>query len=135
MKKSIKYGALAGSVASLAPMLVKAQDIMTTMPVEDTALDNPNMVGVGLLGFAGIWLIFVLIFAAIGLALFIFWIIMLIDVFKRTNWQDESQKNLWLILMIASFFVGFNGLVAIIYYFAVKRQLDKPNMTQRTEQK
>jgi hypothetical protein len=49
---------------------------------------------------------------------------MLIDAFKRTNWQDENQKNLWLVILIVSIFVGFSWLAAILYYVIIKRALD-----------
>ena len=54
---------------------------------------------------------------------------MLIDAFKRTNWKQESDKNTWLIVLIVGFVVGLGGLAAIIYYFAVKRALDKGGKT------
>ena len=57
--------------------------------------------------------------AIVGLALFVFWVMMLIDLFKRTNWKQESDKTLWILLVIL---LGYLG--AIIYYFAIKRQLD-----------
>ena len=69
-------------------------------------------------------LIFWLIAMVIGIALFIFWIFMLIDALKRTNWKQESDKNLWLILLIVGLVVGLAPLAAIVYYFVVKRTLD-----------
>ena len=124
MNKLLKYGAAAGVLASLAPYAAKAQDDAsvvvnsTDAAAVATATTASAGLAVGLLIFWGI-------FAVIALALFIFWIVMLIDVFKRTNWQDEGQKNLWMIIMIVSLFVSLYGLAAIIYYFVVKRALDK----------
>jgi hypothetical protein len=110
MNKILKYGALGGALASFAPLAARAQD--EVVDVVDSA------------GLAAGFLIVWGIVAIIGLALFIFWIVMLVDVFKRKNWQDESQKNLWMIILIVSIFVGLSGLAAIIYYFVVKRALD-----------
>ena len=54
---------------------------------------------------------------------------MLVDVFKRTNWQDDGQKNLWMIILIVSLFIGLSGIASIIYYFVVKKPLDKAGKT------
>ncbi len=61
--------------------------------------------------------------AAVSLALFVLWVVMLVDALQRKNWQDDNQKNLWIILLVVSFFVSLWGIVAIVYYFAVRKQL------------
>ncbi len=66
--------------------------------------------------------IFILFIALLGLAAFILWVVMLIDALQRTNWQDESQKTLWIIILVVSLFVGLHGLAAIIYYFVIRKQ-------------
>ena len=68
------------------------------------------------IGFFIIWGLMVIL----GIFLFIFWIMMIIDVTKRQNWKDDSEKTLWLLIVIL---VGYLG--AIIYYFAFKRDRDK----------
>lgn len=129
MKKLTKYGALAGFAVSLAPLAARAADDVTDMNATDmgnmattTTATATSTAAAGAL-FGGL-LIFWLIAMVIGIALFIFWIIMLIDALKRTNWKQESDKNLWLILLIVGIFVGLAPLAAIVYYFVVKRPLD-----------
>lgn len=122
MKKLTKYGALAGAVMALAPLAARAADDMTDMNATDmgnmtttTSAASTAAAGGIVAGALVIWGIMVIV----GIFLFVFWILMLIDVFKRTNWKQESDKTLWIILVII---LGYLG--AIIYYFAVKRQLD-----------
>lgn len=68
------------------------------------------------LGFFVIWGLMV----ALGLALFIFWIVMIVDIVKRENWKDDSEKTVWLLIVIL---VGWLG--ALIYYFIIKKDHDK----------
>ncbi len=125
MNKLLKYGAATGALASFAPIAVRAQgEEELIYNTTDAAAATTATAGLA----AGLLIIWG-VFAVIAIALFIFWIIMLIDVFKRKNWQDESQKNLWMIIMIVSLFVSLYGLAAIIYYFVVKRALDKKGGT------
>lgn len=137
MNKVLKYGALAGFGMAMLPLAARAEEVMestdTVSNVDVQALNSAlqgaaastTAASAGFLGLVGVWLVFALVVFVISIALFIFWIVMLIDVFKRTNWQDEGQKNLWMILMIGSIFVGLSGLVAVIYYFVIKKALDK----------
>jgi hypothetical protein len=46
----------------------------------------------------------------------IFWIYMLIDVFRRV-FPDEKEKMIWSLIVFFGFFPG-----AVIYYFIVKRR-------------
>lgn len=133
MNKLLKYGAVAGALASLAPLAAKAQDDagIVVNSTDAAAVATATTAGAGLaVTFIIIWGIV----AVVAIALFIFWIVMLIDVFKRTNWQDENQKNLWMIIMIVSLFLSLYGLAAIIYYFVVKRPLDKKGGASATPQ-
>ncbi len=125
MKKIVLKAAGAGSLLALLPLAAHAaDDFTTTDPTTATDAAATAAGGTAAAGLVGGLLIFWLIFLVIGLGLFIFWIIMLIDAFKRTNWQDDNQKNLWLIILIVSIFVGLSGLAAILYYFIIKRALD-----------
>ncbi len=81
-------------------------------------------------GWAVFWLIFGLGIIAVWMALFVFWIVMLVDALQRKNWKDESQKNLWIILLIVSFFFSASGIVAIVYYFVVRKPLNKAGIDQ-----
>jgi uncharacterized membrane protein len=65
--------------------------------------------------------------AAVSLALFVLWVFMLVDALQRKNWQDDNQKNLWIILLVVSFFFSLWGIVAIVYYFVVRKQLGSPS--------
>lgn len=122
MKKLTKYGALAGVAMALAPLAARAEeaaDIGSTTDMgsaASTATTASTAAAGGIL--AGVFVIWG-IMVVVGIFLFVFWILMLVDVFKRTNWKQESDKTLWIILVII---LGYLG--AIIYYFAVKRQLD-----------
>ena len=123
MKKLLKYGALAGSAMALMPLAARAADDMSSSDVVTTTTTSATdtaAAGAVVGGFLILWLVFVVI----GLALFIFWIFMLIDCIKRTNWKQESDKNLWLIVLIVGLVIGLGPIAAIVYYFAVKRQLD-----------
>ncbi|MBI2798550.1 hypothetical protein HYX70_04660 [Candidatus Saccharibacteria bacterium] len=117
----IKASAAAAALSSLAPLVARADDISST--TTDTASTAAGTAAAG--GILGVVLIFWILFLAIALGFFIFWVVMLIDAFKRTNWQDEGQKNLWLIILIVSIFVGLAWLAALLYYFIIKRALDK----------
>ena len=124
MKISLKYASGAGVIASLAPLAAKAQNDYNSGFSTTAATDNTASAGLAI-SFLIIWGIF----SIIGIALFIFWIFMLVDVFKRTNWQDDGQKNLWMIVLIVSLFIGLSGIASIIYYFVVKKPLDKAGKT------
>ena len=124
MNKLTKIAIASGALASLAPVAALAQDYDYSYSTTTTAADSAAAGGI----LAGL-MVFYIIALIIGLILFIFWIIMLIDAFKRTNWKQESDKNTWLIVLIVGFVIGLGGLAAIIYYFAVKRALDKGGKT------
>lgn len=53
----------------------------------------------------------------VGIALFIFWIWMLVDCLQR----DFKDKVLWVVLLLGGWFLGVAPIAAIIYYFLVKR--------------
>lgn len=108
----------AASLLSLVPLAARAEDYNYDYSTTDAAA------GTAAAGIIGGLLIFWLIFLVIGLAFLIFWLIMLIDAFKRQNWQDDNQKNLWLIILIVSIFIGLAWLAAILYYFIIKKPLD-----------
>lgn len=123
MNKLTKTAIAAGTaLASLAPVAAMAQTDYTYSTT--TSADSAAAGGL----FAGLF-VFYIIFLIVALVLFVFWIFMLIDAFKRTNWKQESDKNTWLIVLIVGFVLGLSGLAAIVYYFMVKRPLDKGGKT------
>jgi len=62
------------------------------------------------------------ILLAFAFLAFIIW--MLIDCLNRDE-KDFKDKTLWLILLVVGIFCGYSGILSIVYYFAVKRKLDK----------
>jgi drug/metabolite transporter (DMT)-like permease len=52
------------------------------------------------------------------LLLWIFWLVMIIDITKR-DWKNAGDRAAYLVLVIFMNIIG-----ALIYYFAVKRHLD-----------
>jgi H+/Cl- antiporter ClcA len=85
--------------------------------------------------FGPLFILFVLAVAAIAIGLFVLWVVMLVDALQRKNWQDDTQKNVWIIVLVLSFFAGFSWVAAIVYYFAVKRQLDSSTATVKGKAK
>lgn len=67
--------------------------------------------------------VFVLGLLMIGLVifLFVFWVLMVIDAVQRKDWASEDEKMIWVIVLAISLFIGFWGIAAIVYYFAIKK--------------
>jgi len=57
----------------------------------------------------------------IGLAFFVFWVLMLIHAIKA---EDLKDRTIWLAVLLGSFVLGSNWLAAPIYYFLAKRPYD-----------
>lgn len=108
---------LIGTIAALPVTRALADDIDTTT--------SSSVSGAAATGIFATFGIFLLIFAAVGLAFFIWWLIMLIDAFKRTNWHDDSQKTTWLAVLIVGFVLGFGWLATILYFFMIYKPLGK----------
>ncbi len=62
------------------------------------------------------------ILLAFAFLAFIIW--MLIDCIKRDE-KDFKDRTLWIILLLIGIFCGYSGILSIVYYFAVKKKLDK----------
>ena len=65
-------------------------------------------------GLIGGFIFLMLFIIVIGILLFVFWIVMLIDCAKR-NFKRDSDKVVWILVIIF-----LNLLGASIYYFVVK---------------
>lgn len=61
-----------------------------------------------------------------SLVFFVLWLVMLIHAISN---QDLKDRTIWIVALVASFFLGFMWIVAIAYYFAAKRPYDKQKKT------
>ncbi len=76
--------------------------------------------------------VFLLCICVFVLAVFIFWLFMLIDAIKR-QFPTENEKTVWLVVLIGSWFLSLSWLAAIVYYFVVKRKYgNSPVVAQTT---
>jgi len=88
--------------------------------------------GMAAAGFIGIWICIAVIGGLIALFLFVVWIIALVDCAKRkpdefpAGTGGENAKTIWLVILIATFFVTqLNGVAAIVYYFMVMKKMPR----------
>jgi hypothetical protein len=110
MNRISKYLITAGAVAaSMLPAMTHAMGMY----------DDGYSSGGALAGFAVFFAILMTVFWIGIILLWVFWLLMIIDVVRR-DWKRDGDKAAYLILVIF-----LNILGAIIYYFAVKRHLDK----------
>lgn len=97
------------------PTLARAADYSSDYSSTTTTTD-----GAAAAGIIGVSLIFMLLWFAFVIFSLVYWIIMLVDVIKRTNWENESDKTLWLLVVIL---LGILG--ALVYRFVVVSKLGK----------
>jgi flagellar basal body-associated protein FliL len=75
-----------------------------------------------------IWLMvcFWVVFSLIAIALFVFWVIAIVDCAQRKNEEfpnaTENSKTTWLIILLVSWVAGLNGVAGLVYYFMVMRK-------------
>jgi hypothetical protein len=75
-------------------------------------------------GIFGLGIVATIIVGLISLVAFLFWVWMIIDCAGRT-FPGDNEKTIWLLLLIlVGLFTAQGWLVALIYYFAVKRKYD-----------
>lgn len=67
-------------------------------------------------GFAVLMMFLMLLLFVAAIALFVFWVLMIIDCAKRKNLSD-SERVVWILVL-----VFLQALGALIYYLAVKRK-------------
>ncbi len=95
-------------------------------------MEPSDAVGLGIGAFAIIcWVVF----ALIGLFLFIVWIIAIVDCAKRKKEEfpsdAENAKTIWLVILIASWAVGLSWLAAILYYFMVMKKKPRNKIVKK----
>lgn len=66
----------------------------------------------------------IILFLIIGLFLFIFWIVMLVDAIQR-KFKGPNDKLVWVLVLIFTQLIG-----AVIYYFVV---YSKPNIGKKVK--
>ncbi|MDP2182492.1 MAG: hypothetical protein Q8K99_07970 [Actinomycetota bacterium] len=80
-------------------------------------------VGFGILACWGIVIL-------VMLAFFIWWVILVIDAFKRQEYEfpnsTGSSKTMWLVILLVGWFLGFHWVVAPVYYFMIVKKGPKP---------
>ncbi len=86
-------------------------------------MEIADLMGLGLGAFAFVcWALFILVM----LALFVFWIITVVDCAKRKNEEfpegGDNIKTIWLVVLLVSWVVSLNWVAAIIYYVMVMRK-------------
>ena len=86
---------------------------------------------IGIIG--GIWGFLIFIYAiliGIGITLFVFWIISIVDVSQRKNEEfpnaTDNSKTTWLIVLLVTLIVPVAaGVSAIVYYATVMRKIPR----------
>ncbi|MBU4555299.1 MAG: hypothetical protein KJ747_00305 [Actinobacteria bacterium] len=116
MKRSSRFIALAAwaaSALSTTPALAQSSS-------EDAA---GAALGIGILACYGVLFL-------VLMAFFIWWIILVIDLFKREEYEfpgsTGSSKTLWIVIMLVGWAVGFLWVVTPVYYFMVYKKGPKP---------
>lgn len=103
------------AVSALVPTLARAADYSSDYGTTTTTTD-----GAAAAGIVGVSLLFMFLWFAFAIFALVYWILMLIDVIKRTNWENESDKTLWLLVVIL---LGILG--ALVYRFVIVSKLGK----------
>lgn len=69
---------------------------------------------------------------AVGLALFVFWVLMIVDCFQRENDEfpnaTENTKTVWIVILLVSWLAGLYWLAAVLYYVLVKKKMPQRKM-------
>lgn len=111
MNKLLKISSItAGVIASFYPLAASAENY-----------SDASTAGGALAGFAIFFILLMMIFWVGILLLWIFWLVMIIDIVKR-DWKNTGDKAAYLVLVIFLNIIG-----ALVYYFVIKRHLDNKN--------
>lgn len=101
-------------LALLAQATEDFSETTVDLSTADTAAATGIIAGMG---------VFFLVFMVIALAFWAFNVWMAIDCATRKETDFPSNnKNMWLILLILGLFIGFGWIVALVYYFSVKKK-------------
>ena len=76
--------------------------------------------GVAAAGIFGGFILIWIIVGLIGLAFFIWWIVLIIDCINR----DFPERTTWLVVLIVGLVFGFVWLVDILYYFLIIKKYE-----------
>jgi hypothetical protein len=116
-------GSLFAAVPAYAESFDYDYDFETLTNSDANALAGTSAAYAGLGVF--IWVL-ICFGTVVGLALLVWTIMMIVDVAKR---KDYENQTLWLILLIAGLLLGFAIITTPLYYFMVKKKLGAPVVT------
>lgn len=97
----MKFSAILAALLAVIPTVAAQADGTIYVPTQGVLI--------------GIWVLFGLIFL-LGLLGTAFWIWMIVDCATRKTFKSDSEKIVWIIIMLF-----FHALGSAIYYFAIKR--------------
>lgn len=67
-------------------------------------------------GIFGLLALFWIVIVGLLIGLFVFWIMMIVDVAQR-KFPEQNQQLVWILVVVLASYIG-----AIIYYFVIKRK-------------
>ena len=119
-------------ILSLALLLSFAAMVLLGVSCTNKEVTEEIVSGMAISGFVGIWICIAVVGGLIALFLFVVWIIALVDCARRkpdefpAGTGGENAKTIWLVILIATFFVTqLNGVAAIVYYFMVMKKMPR----------
>jgi phosphate/sulfate permease len=119
-------------ILSLASLLLFTAAMLLGVGCADKEVTEEIVSGAAISGFVGIWICMAVVGGLIALFLFVVWIIALVDCARRKPDEfpagagGENAKTIWLVILIATFFVTqLNGVAAIVYYFMVMKKMPR----------
>ncbi|PIU29233.1 MAG: hypothetical protein COT09_01925 [Candidatus Hydromicrobium americanum] len=119
-------------ILSLALLLSFAAVALLGVSCTNKEVTEEVISGVAISGFVGILICIAVVGGLIWLFFFVVWIIALVDCARRKPDEfpagagGENAKTIWLVILIATFFVTqLNGIAAIVYYFMVMKKMPR----------
>jgi len=119
-------------ILSLALLLSFAAMVLLGVSCTNKEVTEEVISGVAISGFVGILICIAVVGGLIWLFFFVVWIIALVDCARRKPDEfpagagGENAKTIWLVILIATFFVTqLNGIAAIVYYFMVMKKMPR----------